>query len=109
MKTLYCALGYTCNERCIFCPCSENSVDVPSLSFEEIRDAIDRSVAEKGVDNILFSGGEPTIHPDYFRILEYAAGKGVRLSLLTNALRLASKEFAGRMFDIVDARIWTLP
>lgn len=104
MKTLYCALGYACNERCIFCPCSENSVNVPSLSYEDICDAIDRSVAEKGVDNILFSGGEPTIHPDYFRRLEYAARKGVRLSLLTNAIRLASKEFAERMFDIADGK-----
>ena len=69
MKTLYCAVGYACNERCMFCPCSEHPANQPSLSYEEICEAIDRSIEERGVDNILFSGGEPTLHPDFFRIL----------------------------------------
>ncbi len=102
MKTLDCAVGYACNERCRFCPCSEGSTNLPSLSYEEICEAIDRSVDEKGVENILLSGGEPTIHPDFFRILEHIATKNVRFSLLTNAIKLANKDFADRMFSIVD-------
>ncbi len=102
MKTLYCAIGYICNECCRFCPCSEGSANVPSLSYDDICSAISKSIKEKGVENILLSGGEPTIHPDFFRILEYIRNCNVNVSLLTNALRLADEEFADKMFSIID-------
>lgn len=102
MKTLYCAIGYICNERCRFCPCSEGSANVPSLSYDDICSAISKSIKEKGVENILLSGGEPTIHPDFFRILKYIRNCNVNVSLLTNALRLADEEFADKMFSIID-------
>ena len=102
MKTLYCAIGYLCNERCRFCPCSEESADVPSLTFEEICTAIRRAIEERGVENILLSGGEPTIHPDFFKILEFIKSYDVNISLLTNALKLADDKFAERMFSIID-------
>lgn len=102
MKTLYCAIGYVCNERCQFCPCSEGSVNVPSLSYDDICLSIRKSIEEKGVKNILLSGGEPTIHPDFFRILEFIKGYDVNISLLTNALRIADNNFANNMFSIID-------
>ena len=52
--------------------------------------------------NILLSGGEPTIHPDFFRILEFIKSYDVNISLLTNALKLADINFAERMFSIID-------
>ena len=48
------------------------------------------------------SGGEPTIHPDFFRILEFIKGYDVNISLLTNALRIADNNFANNMFSIID-------
>ena len=102
MKTLYCAIGYLCNERCQFCPCSEGSADVPSLTYEEVCESIRRAIEERGVENILLSGGEPTIHPDFFKILEFIKGYGVNISLLTNALRIADDDFAERMFSIIE-------
>lgn len=102
MKTLYCAIGYVCNEHCRFCPCSEGSVNVPSLTYDEICSTIRRAIEERGVENILLSGGEPTIHPDFFKILEFIKGLNVNISMLTNALRLADEAFAERMFSIID-------
>ena len=102
MKTLYCAIGYLCNERCRFCPCSEGSADVPSLTFDEICEAIRRAIEERSVKNILLSGGEPTIHPDFFRILKFIKSYDVNVSLLTNALKIADDEFAERMFSIIE-------
>lgn len=102
MKTLYCAVGYLCNERCQFCPCSEGSSDMPSLTYEEICTSISRAIEERGVENILLSGGEPTIHPDFFRILAFIKSYNVNISLLTNALKLADDNFAEQMFSIID-------
>ena len=102
MKTLYCAIGYVCNERCQFCPCSEGSINVPSLSYDDICFSIRKSIEEGGVENILLSGGEPTIHPDFFRVLEFIRRYDVNISLLTNALRIADDNFANKMFSIID-------
>lgn len=101
-STLYCAVGYVCNERCIFCPCSEGASELGMLSYREIIDTIDEAVDAHGVENILLSGGEPTLHKDFFDIVSHIKKKGVRLSLLTNALKLADKSFADRLFSIVD-------
>lgn len=102
MKTLYCAIGYVCNERCQFCPCSKDSVTVPSLTYDQVCMTVRQSIEEKGVENILLSGGEPTIHPDFFKILDYIKRFDVNISLLTNALRLADDTFAEKMFSIID-------
>lgn len=102
MKTFYCAIGYICNERCQFCPCSEGLSTLPSLTYDEICLSIRRAIDERGIENILLSGGEPTIHPDFFRILEYIKTCNVRVSLLTNALRLANDAFAEQMFSIIN-------
>ena len=75
---------------------------MPSLTYDEICLSIRRAIDERGVENILLSGGEPTIHPDFFRILEFIKKCNVKLSLLTNALRLADDTFAEHMFSIVD-------
>lgn len=101
-STLYCAVGYNCNEKCRFCPCSENSSGLGMLSYEEIVETIDIAVDRHGITNVLLSGGEPTIHPDFLKIIRHIAGKGVKLSLLTNALRLADANFADRLFSLVD-------
>lgn len=101
-STLYCAVGYKCNERCIFCPCSEDSSELGMLECQEIIDTIDEAVDNHGVENILLSGGEPTLHKDFFKIVEHIKRKGARFSLLTNAQKLADKTFADKLFSIVN-------
>jgi uncharacterized radical SAM superfamily Fe-S cluster-containing enzyme len=67
------------------------------LSFEECRQAIDRLVEVEGRAEVLqLSGGEPTIHPEFLRILEYGCGQAIDLVMInTNGIRLAhDAEFA---------------
>lgn len=46
---------------------------------------------------VQFSGGEPTIHPDFLRILEAAKGMGFSaIQIATNGIKLADPEFAQR-------------
>lgn len=101
-STLYCAVEYRCNERCIFCPCSEGSSKLGMLEYQDIIATIDEAVDNHGVENILLSGGEPTLHNDFFKIVEHIKRKGARFSLLTNALKLADKTSADKLFSIVN-------
>lgn len=103
MKTLYCAVSYICNERCIFCPCSEEGGEkMPSLTWDEIRSAIDIAIERKQIDNVLLSGGEPTLHPCFFDIIEYINKKKLMIGILTNAIKLSDMHFVDRLMQVVN-------
>ncbi len=76
----------TCNFRCIHCSKSSKSGSFPNeLSTEEILHIIDECL-EIGVPELRFMGGEPLVHPSFFKFIEHARVRGVfQLKLSTNA------------------------
>lgn len=79
-----------CNLHCPMCFASSGPGG-KHLSFEECKAAIDRLVEVEGRAEVLqLSGGEPTIHPDFLRILEYGCNQAVDLVMInSNGLRFA--------------------
>lgn len=80
----------SCNLECPMC----FAVSGPGgrhLSFAECRSAIDRLVEVEGQPEILqLSGGEPTIHPDFHDIHQYACDQPIDIVMInTNGIRLA--------------------
>jgi uncharacterized radical SAM superfamily Fe-S cluster-containing enzyme len=70
------------------------------LSVEEAQRSIDRLVEVEGRPEVLqLSGGEPTIHPQFDEILDYACDQPIDVVMInTNGLRLArDPEFAQRL------------
>lgn len=61
------------------------------LTLEECRSAIDRLVEVEGQPEILqLSGGEPTVHPDFHAIHQYACDQPIDIVMInTNGVRLA--------------------
>lgn len=58
---------------------------IPTAKAKEILD----DCAALGVEAIEFTGGgEPTVHPQCFEIIEYAQGLGLQTGLVTNGVRL---------------------
>ena len=80
----------SCNLHCPMCYASSGPGG-KHLSFTECRAAIDRLVQVEGRAEVLqLSGGEPTIHPEFLRILEYACSCAVDLVMInSNGLRFA--------------------
>ncbi|MBS0195343.1 MAG: radical SAM protein [Planctomycetes bacterium] len=85
----------SCNLTCPTCFASspygvgENIVCTP---FDDVVRRVQGIIDRKGVIDILqLSGGEPTIHPEFFRILDWAlANKSIGYILInTNAVRIA--------------------
>lgn len=80
-----------CNYQCSYCPPALNSGNFSGLKLENLKgfiDRIEKHYAEKlGFKNILFSftGGEPTLWPDFREFIKYIEHKGFRLGLTTNA------------------------
>jgi len=69
-------------------------------TIEEVEKMLDIVVRNEGnPDVVQISGGEPTIHPDFFEILDIAKKKPIRhLMVNTNGIRIAKDlEFAKRL------------
>jgi uncharacterized radical SAM superfamily Fe-S cluster-containing enzyme len=89
-----------CNLNCPVCFASANQagyVAQPSyeLVVEELR-ALRRQYPHPATA-IQFTGGEPTLHPDFLRIVKTAVEMGFsHVQIATNGLRIAEPEFAQR-------------
>ncbi len=83
-----------CNLRCVHCYTdSDESLADGELSTAECRKVLD-DLAAFEVPAVLLSGGEPTTRPDLFDLAEYAADKGLRLTLSTNGTLIDEKAAA---------------
>lgn len=73
-----------CNLHCAHCYSDSTARHYPGeLTLPQFRSVID-DLADFGVPGLLFSGGEPLIHPWFFEIAGYARERGLRLTLSTN-------------------------
>jgi uncharacterized radical SAM superfamily Fe-S cluster-containing enzyme len=81
-----------CNLDCPLCFAdSGHQPDGFSLTTQQVGAALDAFVAAEGEPEVvMFSGGEPTIHPQIGEFLAMAKAKGIRNVVLnTNGIRLA--------------------
>ena len=81
-----------CNLDCPVCFAdSGHQPDGFSLTLDQVEAGLDAFVAAEGEPEVvMFSGGEPSIHPDILEFCAMAHDKGVRTVVLnTNGIRLA--------------------
>jgi uncharacterized radical SAM superfamily Fe-S cluster-containing enzyme len=92
----------SCNLRCPVCYADsgpERLEHRPLELIEKMLDAVVRNEAHPDVVQI--SGGEPTLHPEFFTILKLAQSRPIRhLMINTNGLRIANDDdFVKRLAD----------
>ncbi len=80
-------LTYACNLACIHCLSSSGRRDPRELSTEQARAVIDEFAAMQ-VFYINIGGGEPTVRPDFFELVDYATASGVGVKFSTNGVRI---------------------
>jgi uncharacterized radical SAM superfamily Fe-S cluster-containing enzyme len=89
-----------CNLRCPTCYAASGPERLTHRSFDEVLAMLDAVVASEGqADVVQISGGEPTLHPRLFDILDAAKARPIRhLMLNTNGIRIAQDPgFAERL------------
>lgn len=80
-----------CNFRCIHCyqGMKKHKEILSAETWFRILDEI----TDMGTLWLLLTGGEPTLHPEFERIYEYAIKKGLLINLFTNAALLKTSHF----------------
>lgn len=89
-----------CNLACPTCYAMSSPHYGRHRTLEEIEQMLDKIVANEGEPDVVqISGGEPTIHPQFFDILDIAKKKPIKhLMINTNGIRIANDPgFAERL------------
>jgi uncharacterized radical SAM superfamily Fe-S cluster-containing enzyme len=89
-----------CNLTCPVCYAGSGQHRTEFRSLEQIEAMLDCVVRnEKTPDIVQISGGEPTLHPEFFKVLEMCKTRPIRhLMVNTNGIRIAQEpEFAKRL------------
>jgi uncharacterized radical SAM superfamily Fe-S cluster-containing enzyme len=89
-----------CNLTCPTCYAGSSPSHGRHRTFEEVKNMLNTIVDnEKEPDVVQISGGEPTLHPNFFEILDYAKTLPIKhLMVNTNGIEIAKNyEFAQRL------------
>lgn len=89
-----------CNLTCPTCYAMSSPHYGRHRTVAEVETMLDIIVANEGEPDVVqISGGEPTLHPDFFAILDIAKRKPIKhLMVNTNGIRIAKdKEFARKL------------
>src|SRR5438552_3019817 len=98
-------LTYACNLACVHCLSSSGRRDPRELSTEECKAVIDELEAMQ-VFYVNIGGGEPTVRPDFWELVEYAVAHKVGVKFSTNGVKIdaaVARRLAGS--DYVDVQI----
>lgn len=119
-RILYFNITYRCNSNCIFCAADTGAdngeEELSPEEFErvlahqhiEVQDQVRSRVdgaqytsEEPGQSRIgccvILNGGEPTVHRDFFKILQIARDYDTYIDLYTNGVKLHDRDFTTRL------------
>src|ERR1043166_7873179 len=98
-----------CNLLCPVCYASSGPERQQFRDLKTIEKMLDAVVRNEGhPDVVQLSGGEPTLHPDFFTIVKLAKAHPIRhLMVNTNGLKIAQdEEFVKRLAEIEDFEVY---
>ncbi len=75
-----------CLNNCMFCSSNSNCNKNKIIEFEDFKRTIDYFISTGGIEELSISGGEPFLHPDLLRMVEYAKSKGIRIVIFTSGV-----------------------
>ncbi len=91
-------VGYLCNIKCIFCYYAYNPAK-KWHSLEQCKKDADLYRFQFGNESVDITGGEPTIYPHIFPLLDHCRDIGLKPTLITNMQTLTRKDNVKRFKD----------
>lgn len=97
-KRFYINIWNDCNLRCRHCFNESGKTPGRVLSYSQIMRLVDEAIETVKIDDVQLTGGEPTLRPDIFRIIESLQQRGLGVLLQTNGV--FEKEILEQILDI---------
>jgi mycofactocin radical SAM maturase len=98
-------LTYACNLSCVHCLSSSGRRDPRELSTAECKAVIDE-LERMQVFYVNIGGGEPTVRPDFWELVDYATEHRVGVKFSTNGVKITPEVARGLAgSDYVDVQI----
>lgn len=94
-----------CNCQCVMCDIWKDNKNLKQLTEKDIRELL-LSLKKLGTQQVLMSGGEAMLNPNFFRFCEMLGKEDIRVSLLSTGLTL--KRNAGQLLLYVNDIIVSL-
>jgi mycofactocin radical SAM maturase len=98
-------LTYACNLACVHCLSSSGRRDPRELSTDECKALVDQ-FERMQIFYVNIGGGEPTVRPDFWELVDYATAHHVGVKFSTNGVKI-TPAIAARLAasDYVDVQI----
>ncbi len=75
-----------CLNNCMFCSSNSNCNKSQIISFDDFKRTIDFFMKTGGIEELSLSGGEPFLHPDLIKMVEYSKSLGIRTVIFTSGV-----------------------
>ncbi len=99
LNTFYFYLTHGCNLACRHCwlapEFQKNGRTGGHLDFEILKQAVEEAIP-LGLSSAKLTGGEPLLHPDFVKIVDYLAEKEIAVTIETNGM-LMTRELASHL------------
>lgn len=102
-KCIEFTMYYRCNVDCVFCSHTvrmDHFREDP-VSVSEIVDKLKEKKAE-GYNHVTFTGGEPTLYPQFSKLLEIVKLLGYRTRAVSNGWALSVEDYADKTLPYLD-------
>ena len=94
-----------CNCRCVMCDIWKGNHHLQQLTEEDVIGLI-QALKKLGTRQVVFSGGEALLHPNFFRFCAILKKEGIKVTLLSTGITL--KKNAAQLVEWVDDIIVSL-
>src|SRR5580698_8615496 len=76
-----------CNCRCVMCDIWKDNKNLKQLTEADVTGLLS-SLKKFGTQQVVMSGGEASLHPNFFRFCEMLKKEKIKVSLLTTGLTI---------------------
>ncbi|MDD3119938.1 MAG: radical SAM protein [Candidatus Gracilibacteria bacterium] len=99
MKRIDLKVGFDCNNMCLFCVQGDKRFKHKPRTKEEIFAKLEEGKKD-GATGVVFTGGEPTVHPDIIEAIKYAKKIGyTSIQIQTNGRAFADYNYCLELIE----------
>lgn len=89
LKDLCFEVLQRCPNKCKFCSSNSSKEAQTIITLEQFERTIKHFLNHGGIEEVSISGGEPFLHPDLFKMVEFTKQNGVRTVVFTSGIKRA--------------------